>query len=194
MGSDRAAESPARRLARYTPASLSAAEWALAGPAVRATVLGADPSDAEDAKGLASRACLPLTGHAGWDRRRPPELAGLLTEAAITAHLDRLTRAGKAGKTRENHRADLRRPARAAAGLPPRPRGARRASDPAAGLPAGSAVLLSWLAAGTPLVVAATAFSRGQHRPLTRDVLEPVVAALQEHAQPGGGGTPRCSG
>lgn len=161
------------RLDRYRPACLSGRDWALAGPAVRAVVLAARPTDAEDAKGLVSRLCLFLAGPCGWDRISAPDLAGLLGEAGIAAHLERLHGAGKAGKTRENHRADLRRLARAVAGLPPRQRAAAR---PAPALRGGSAELFcAW---SGPLTALAVAWAKRSGRPLRREDLDPVVALL----------------
>lgn len=161
------------RLDRYRPSSLSGREWTLAGPAVRAAVLAANPSDAEDAKGLVSRLCLFLAGPCGWDRTTTPDLAGLLGEAGIAAHLERLHGAAKAGKTRENHRADLRRLARAVAGLPPRQRAARR---PAPALRVRSGELFgTW---SGPLSALAAAWAKRSGRPLRRDDLDPVVVSL----------------
>ncbi len=161
------------RLDRYRPSSLSGREWTLAGPVVRAAVVAAGPTDAEDAKGLVSRLCLLLAGPCGWDRTTAPDLTGLLGEAGIAAHLDRLRAAGKAGKTRENHRADLRRLARAVAGLPPRQPAAPRPVPSAAG---GRAELLgAW---NGPLTALAAAWEERSGRPLRREDLDPVVASL----------------
>ena len=167
------------RLDRYRPSSLSGREWALAGPAVKAVVLAANPSDAEDAKGLASRLCLFLAGPCGWDRTAEPDLAGLLGETGIAAHLDRLQGAVKAGKTRENHRADLRRLARAAAGLPPRQPPAPRPVPSAAGRRAE--LLEAW---NGPLTALAAAWEMRSGRPMRREDLDPVVASLVGRTAP----------
>ena len=172
------------RLDRYRPSSLSGREWTLAGPAVRAVVLASGPTDAEDAKGLVSRLCLFLAGSCGWDRTAAPDLTGLLGEAGIAAHLDRLRAAGKAGKTRENHRADLRRLARAANGLPGRQPAASRvaAARPVPPAPAGRAELLGgWTG---PLSALAAAWEQRCGRPLRRDDLDPVVASLAGRTAP----------
>ena len=167
------------RLDRYRPSCLSGRDWALAGPAVRAAVLAARPADAEDAKGLVSRLCLFLAGPCGWDRTAAPDLTGLLGEAGISVHLDRLQAAGKAGKTRENHRADLRRLVRAVAGLPPRQPAAAR---PARLAPVGQAkVLEGWTG---PLTALAAAWEQRLGRPLRREDLDPVAAWLGETTAP----------
>ncbi|MDE3204884.1 MAG: hypothetical protein KGQ66_11790 [Acidobacteriota bacterium] len=167
------------RLDRYRPACLSGPHWALAGPGVRAVVLAAFPTDAEDAKGLVSRLCLFLAGPCGWDRRAAPDLAGLLGEAGIAAHLDRLRASGKAGKTRENHRADLRRLARAVGGMPPGQPAPSRPTPPA---PGGRAELLgAW---NGPLTALAAAWEQRAGRPLRREDLGPVVASLVGRTAP----------
>ena len=180
------------RLDRYRPSCLSGRDWELAGPAVRAVVLASRPSAAEDAKGLVSRLCLFLAGPCGWDRTAAPDLAGLLGETGIAAHLDRLRTSGKAGKTRENHRVDLRRLARAVAGLPSRQPSAPR-SAPAA--PAGRAELLA--AWPGPLTALAVAWEQRSGRPLRRKELDPVVASLVVRegacASPAAPGTMACS-
>ena len=166
------------RLRRYVPTSLSARGWALAKDQVQAAVLAAEPVNAEDAKGLVSRLCLFLAGPCGWDRSGAPDLAGLLTEAGIAAHLERLQAAGKAGKTRENHRADLRRLARAAAGTP------TTRTPPATTEPARPS---GWRAAvadaPTPFVATVAAWAIQAGRPLTRDVLDPVTRWLAHHSR-----------
>lgn len=186
------------RLDRYRPACLSGWDWALAGPTVRAVVLAAGLTDAEDAKGLVSRLCLFLAGPCSWGRTVAPDLAGLLDEAGIAAHLERLRAAGKAGKTRENHRADLRRLARAASGLPPRQRSAPRvpAVRPALLAGAGQAKLLgAW---NGPLAALAAAWAKRSGRPLRREDLDPVVASLVGSegacASPGTPGTVSAAG
>jgi hypothetical protein len=169
----------AARLDRYRPSCLSGREWTLAGPAVRAAVLAAGPSDAEDAKGLVSRLCLFLAGPCGWDRTAAPDLAALLREAGIAAHLDRLRAAGKAGKTRENHRGDLRRLARAVAGLAPRqPPAPRPVPSPVGGR---AELLGAW---NGPLTSLAAAWGLWSGRPLRREDLDPVVASLVGRTAP----------
>jgi len=161
------------RLDRYVPTSLSVRDWATAQDRVQAGVLAAGPVNAEDAEGLVSRLCLFLAGPCGWDRSGPPELTGLLTEAGIAAHLERLAAGGKASKTRENHRADLRRVARDVAAAP------LTKARPAA---PGPATPTGWRAgvanAPTPFVATAAAWARQDGHPLTRDSLNPVVRWL----------------
>lgn len=120
-----------------------------------------------------SRLCLFLAGPSGWDRTAGPELAGLLGDAGIAAHLDRLRAAGKAGKTRENHRADLRRLARAVAGLPARQPAAPRPAPP---VRVGSGELFG--ARSRPLTALPVAWAQRSGRLLRREDLDPVVASL----------------
>lgn len=169
------AETPAERLARYTPTALPAAQWELARDGVIAAVLSAGPENAEDAKGLVSRLCQLLAAHPGWDRRHAPSLPVLVTEAAIAMHLERLKAAGKSGKTRENHRADLRRIARGLAGTVT----AARPAAPARAVPRASGPLLAWLLACEPVPVAVRAWEELTGRSVTRDVLNPVVTAVK---------------
>ena len=161
------------RLSRYVPTSLSARDWSLTKEPAQAAVLAATPVNAEDAKGLVSRLCRFLAGPCGWDRSGAPDLAALLTETGIAAHLERLESAGKASKTRENHRADLRRVARALAGTPTT-KALRATAAPTA--PAG------WRAAvtdaPTAFVATAEAWAHQAGRPITRDALDPVTRWL----------------
>ena len=174
MGGDDEGGDAAERLARYTPATLTGAHWAGAREVVVAAVLAAGPENAEDTKGLVSRLCQLLTAHPGWDRRQAPDLTVLVTDPAIAVHLARLQAAGKSGKTRENQRADLRRIARGLAGtaLP-----ARALARPVA-VPAATGPLLTWLLADEPVPVAVRAWEQLTGRTITRDVLNPVVAAV----------------
>ena len=168
------AKTPAVRLARVTPATLPAAHWVLARGPVTAAVLAAGPDSAEDAKGLVSRLCQLLAGHAGWDRRVAPDLSVPVLEPAIATHLARLQAAGKSGKTRENHRADLRRIARALAGTATP---TRRADAEPAQVPAATGPLLTWLLAGEGPLTAVRAWEQLTGRRVTRAVLNPVAAA-----------------
>ncbi|MDX6243158.1 MAG: hypothetical protein QOE76_881, partial [Frankiales bacterium] len=182
------ADTPAQRLARYTPTTLSAGPWSLARDPATAAVLAACPVSAEDAKGLVSRLCQLLAGHPGWDRRQVPDLTVLVTEPAIVAHLARLTVAGKSAKTRENHRADLRRVARALAGTTrppsaPNMTGTSTSTAPAGRVPATSQHLLDWLTAGVAPLVAVAAWEDRTGRKASRDVLDPVVKAVVAHCE-----------
>ncbi len=178
------------RLERYTPSCLRAEDWALAAAAVRAAVLGASPSDPEDAKGLASRLCRFLAGPCGWDRTDAPDLARLLSRAAIDAHLARLAAAGKAGKTRENHRADLQRVARTlAAATPARAHNRSRPGMRAAEI---SPVAAALHASGCGIAAGAGAFVQLTGRPLRREDLEPLGRLARTNAacaRSGGAGT-----
>jgi hypothetical protein len=107
-----------RRLTRFVPRSLTAAQWDLAAAVVRAAVISAVPSSAAHAKVLASNLCAFLADSTVWDRSSVPELSALLIEAAISAHVQRQSAAGKRS-TANRKRADLRRIARALAGAPP---------------------------------------------------------------------------
>lgn len=168
------ADTPPERLARYTRVTLTAAHWAVAREAVVAAALMAGPENAEDAKGLVSRLCQLLAAHPGWDHRHALELTVLVTEPAIATHLARLQAAGKSGKTRENHRADLRRIARGLAGTG---QPARSSAGPVA-VPAATGPLLTWLLTGQRPLVAVRAWEQHTGRRLTRNVLNPVVTAL----------------
>ncbi|MDA8297563.1 MAG: hypothetical protein M0004_13440 [Actinomycetota bacterium] len=178
------------RLERYTPSCLRAEDWALAAAAVRAAVLGARPQDPEDAKGLASRLCLFLAGPSGWDRTAAPDLGRLLSRVAIDAHLARLAAAGKARKTRENHRADLQRIARAITGTTPtEARDRRRRQEPVGAV---SRVAAALHASGCGIAAGAGAFVQLAGRPLRREDLEPLSGLNRTNAacaRSGGAGT-----
>jgi hypothetical protein len=178
------------RLERYTPSCLRADDWALAAAAVRAAVLGARPQDPEDAKGLASRLCLFLAGPSGWDRTAAPDLGRLLSRVAIDAHLARLAAAGKARKTRENHRADLQRIARAITGTTPtEARDRRRRQEPVGAV---SRVAAALHASGCGIAAGAGAFVQLAGRPLRREDLEPLGRLARTNAacaRSGGAGT-----
>ncbi len=160
------------RLDRYRPACLSGRDWVLAGPAVRAAVLACGPSGAEDAKGLVSRLCLFLAGPCGWDRTGAPDLASLLGTTAIASHLLRLAHNGKAGKTRENHRADLRRLARGLAGPP------TRQEQEARPLPAPQQQLGGFPSWPVPLAAVAVAWRQLSGHRLRREDLEQIIRPL----------------
>lgn len=181
-------ESVAERVARYRPSCLPERLWLLAGSEVRAAVLATDPRDAEDAKGLLSRCSSFLAGPCGWDRMGAPDLAPLLTGPAIRAHVERLRTAGKARRTRENHRGDLHRLAAAAAGLPP-VRPPRGVGVPA---PSGDAVLArlsgaqgqfaGMLVAGVPLGLALAVHERRTGTTVTEAALARLVPAVRAAA------------
>ena len=173
-----------RRLAAYTPGCLTTEAWSNAREPVVAAVLAARPTGAEDAEGLVSRLCQLLAGHSGWDPRTVPDLTALVTDVAIAVHLTRLGAAGKSGKTRENHRADLRRIARALAGTmsasgDPAP---RRTRTPA-GLGAG-VLLLGWLNTGQPVIPVVVAWEQATGR-RAATALPAVIAALCAARAPG---------
>ena len=168
------------RLERYTPRCLRAEDWALAAPAVGAAVRGVGPSSPEDAKGLASRLCLFLAGPCGWHRRCAPDLEQLLSRTAIDAHLARLAAADTAKKTRENHRADLQRVARALVGASPV--GVPGRSRPEKGAGELSRVAAALHAAGCSLAAGAVAFEQRSGRPLHREDLEPLSVLSRANA------------
>ncbi len=178
------------RLERCTPSCLPVDHWALVAPGVRLAVLGARPSGPEDAKGLASRLCRFLAGPCEWDRNGAPDLERLLSRSAIDAHLARLAAAGRAAKTRENHRADLQRVARAIAGAT-----STRALDrsqrktPVAEV---SRAAVALRATGSSLAAGAAAFAQRSGRPLRREDLEPIGDPTRTNAacaRSGGAGT-----
>ena len=73
------------RVGRFTPRSLTGAEWAQARAAVTAAVVAAEPSSVEQAKLLASRLCafLAWLPAGDWDRTCAPDLAAVLTDGRI---------------------------------------------------------------------------------------------------------------
>ncbi|HEU4675331.1 MAG TPA: hypothetical protein VFS29_05055, partial [Motilibacteraceae bacterium] len=160
--------------------------WALARGVVLGAVRACEPVDAEDAKGLASRACLFLAGPCGWAGTTAPDLRTLLTEPGIAAHLHRLKTAAKSGKTRENHRADLRRLARAVNGTH-QPKKAR-ATAPVEPV---SALLLAVGSCPAPFTAAVAALGQLGGRPVSREALDPLAAWLAANAATDGPGTVR---
>jgi hypothetical protein len=138
------------------------------------------PRSPEDAKGLASRLCLFVAGPCGRHRRCAPDLEQLLSRAAIDAHLARLAAADTAKKTRENHRADLQRVARALVGASPV--GVPGRSRPEKGAGELSRVAAALHAAGCSLAAGAVAFEQRSARPLRREDLEPLSVLSRANA------------
>lgn len=174
------------RLARYRPRCLSSAEWGFARETVLSAVRTVGPTDAEDAKGLVSRACLFLAGPCGWGRSDAPDLGSLLTRTGIDAHLGRLAAAGRSAKTQENHRADLARLARALQALDPR----RSRSPRSAGAQSPLTAAITDFAG--PVAAVAAAWQRLTRRAMRRDDLEPVAGLITDfaaYAHQGGPGT-----
>lgn len=93
-------------LARYTPRSLTAAEWAGAGPAVVRVVAAAGPHDVREARSLAAAVCSFLATSTSWDHDSEPDLACLLTRLAVDEWVERSPLRGKSKLVR---RSQLRR-------------------------------------------------------------------------------------
>ncbi|WP_444663412.1 hypothetical protein ACT17Q_14935 [Cellulomonas sp. CW35] len=159
------------RLERYTPACLTAAQWTAARVAVLDAVRLVGPATPEDAKGLVSRLCLYLASPCGWGGTSAPDLPVLLRERRLNSYLAALTTT-RAGKTVENHRADLRRISRAVNGVPPVPRGSPRRR------PSASARADHTLC-DLPISFAAIAAAASTHAGggSVRSTLEPWIAA-----------------
>ena len=107
------------RVRRFTPRSLTAAEWAQARGAVVAAVVEADPSSVEQAKLLASRLCaflawLPVSD---WDRTGSPDLGAALTDGRIRAFTSPTGMPRDAKASRDRVRVMLRRLAREVSGV-----------------------------------------------------------------------------
>jgi hypothetical protein len=120
------------RVGRFTPRSLTGAEWALARPAVTTAVVAAEPSSVEQARLLASRLCafLAWLPAGDWDRACAPDLAAVLTDGRIRLFASPAGMPRSRKSSRDRVRVALRRCAR---GLPgPGPvRGGRAAIAPA---------------------------------------------------------------
>ncbi len=157
-----------QRLARYTPYLLTAAQWALAQAPVTNAVLAAAPADAADAMGLASRLCRLLVEHPGWDGLSVPDLALLVTDPGISAHIARLAASGTSSQGQGKHLCDLRRLKHALAGtVAPVRAPVRKPVAPSA----ATRPLMSWLAAGEPLLTAVAAYEKSTGRSLSKKVM-----------------------
>jgi hypothetical protein len=168
MEATSSSQTPAQRLARYTPTLLTAPQWMLAQAPVTAAVLAAVPADADDAARLASRLCRLLVDHPGWDRSEVPDLAVLVTAAGISAHIARLAASGTSSQGQGKHLCDLRRLTHAVAGTVAPARGtAGKPSAPSA----ATRPLLAWLTAGVPPLTAVRAYEQSTSRALSKKVL-----------------------
>ena len=118
---------------RFTPRSLTDAEWALARAAVTAAVVAADPSSVEQARLLASRLCgfLAWLPAGDWDRACAPDLAAALTDGRIGLFASTAGMPRSQKSSRDRVRVTLRRCTRGMSGVG-RVRGGRAASAPAA--------------------------------------------------------------
>ena len=126
------AEQIQARVGRFTPRSLTGAEWALARPAVTAAVVAAEPSSVEQAKLLASRLCafLAWLPAGDWDRACAPDLAAVLTDGRIRLFASAAGMPRVRKSSRDRVRVALRRCARGVPGAGP-VCGVRAATAPA---------------------------------------------------------------
>ena len=109
------------RVGRFTPRSLTGAEWAQARAAVTAAVVGAEPASVEQAKLLASRLCafLAWLPAGDWDRMCAPDLAAVLTDGRIRLFASAAGMPGGRKSSRDRVRVALRRCAAGMSGAGP---------------------------------------------------------------------------
>jgi hypothetical protein len=186
------------RVGRFTPRSLTDAEWALARPVVTAVVVGAEPSSMEQAKLLASRLCafLAWLPACDWDRTSAPDLAAALTDGRIRLFTSPAGMPRGKKSSRDRTRVILRRCARGMSGTGP-VRGGRAASAPAvarafwpaaAGIGPFTVLAAAYRASGESMHGNAWAGIAGD---LSIDMsrLATVEPGVASSAQPGGRGT-----
>lgn len=117
-------------IAGYTPRTLDADAWALAGDPVRTLVRLAKPHSVAQARLSLSHLVGYLADPATWDRAAAPDLTELLERSRINAHVTRTT--FRAARTQATRRDTLYRLGRAAGVIDPaiaRPKGDRRTPD-----------------------------------------------------------------
>lgn len=107
------------RVRRFTPRSLTEAEWTQARDAVVAAVVAAEPASLEQAKLFASRLCaflawLPVSD---WDRTDVPDLSAVLTDGRIRAFTSPAGMPSGRKSSRDRARVMLRRLSRAVSGV-----------------------------------------------------------------------------
>ncbi|KRD43892.1 hypothetical protein ASE38_06790 [Cellulomonas sp. Root930] len=116
----------ARLIATYRSHVLNPEAWELAAEPARSAVAAAAPTSREGAKLLLWSLCTFLSTPCGWQREDAPDLAVLLSDAAIGRFV---TQFRGPVRTRETHVMNLRALQRALAGIEPvagKPRAARR--------------------------------------------------------------------
>lgn len=152
-------------LESYTPAALGPHTWHLARPVVLDLAARTAPGRPARARDAAWALCVFLAGPYGWDQRTTPDLAALLTPAAITVLLERESARGS--RSVRHLSALLRAAGRVARGLDA-PAPARRRPAPRPRTYTHDASLLA---------LAATYAAQG--RPLTAGTLTTAAAQLR---------------